>query len=61
MLDYKKVIDELWKRAGYKERQKLIYDSSKKIRKVQDGLYSCEGIEFTYGMEGYEDFTIIYS
>lgn len=61
MLDYKKVIDELWKRAGYKERQKLVYNSSKKIRKVQDGLYSFAGIEFTYGMEGYENFAIIYS
>lgn len=63
MLDYKKVTNELWKRAGYKERQKLVYNlfSSKKISKVQDGLYSFAGIEFTYGMAGYEDFTIINS
>ena len=61
MLDYIKVIIELWKRAGYRERRKLVYNSSKKIHKVQDGLYSFAGIEFTYGMAGYEDFTIINS
>ena len=60
MLDYKKVLNELWRRAGYKEKQKLIGDS-KKVRKLQDGLYSFAGIEFTYGMAGYEDFTIISS
>ncbi len=61
MLDYKKVLNELWKRAGYREKQKLIFNNSKKIRKLQDGLYSFAGIEFTYGMAGYEDFTIINS
>lgn len=61
MLDYKKVINELWKRAGYREKQKLVYNTSKKIRKVQDGVYSFAGIGFTYGMAGYEDFTIISS
>jgi len=61
MLDYKKVINELWKRAGYRERQKLVYNTSKNIRKVQDGLYSFAGIEFTYGLVGYEDFTIMNS
>ncbi len=61
MLDYKTVINELWKRAGYKERQKLVYNTSKNIRKVQDGLYSFAGIEFTYGLVGYEDFTIMNS
>ena len=60
MLDYKKVLNELWKRAGYREKQKLV-SNSKKIHKLQDGLYSFEGIEFTYNMTGYEDFTIISS
>ena len=60
MLDYKKVLNELWKRAGYREKQKLIGELNK-VRKVQDGLYSFAGIEFTYGMAGYEDFTIINS
>ena len=58
MLDYKKALNELWKRAGYREKQKLIGDS-KKVHKLQDGLYSFAGIEFTYSMAGYEDFTII--
>lgn len=60
MLDYKKVFSELWKRAGYREKQKLV-SNSKKIHKLQDGLYSFAGIEFTYDMAGYEDFTIISS
>ena len=61
MLDYKKAFSELWKRAGYREKQKLIGNSIKKVHKLQDGLYSFAGIEFTYGMVGYEDFTIINS
>ena len=61
MLDYKKALSELWKRAGYREKQKLVVSNSKKIHKLQDGLYSFAGIEFTYGMAGYEDFTIISS
>lgn len=61
MLDCKKVFSELWKRAGYREKQKLIFNNSKKIRKLQEGLYSFAGIEFTYNMTGYEDFTIISS
>lgn len=60
MLDYKKVFSELWKKAGYREKQKLV-GNSKKIYKLQDGLYSFAGIEFTYGMVGYKDFTIINS
>ena len=60
MLDCKKVFGELWKRAGYREKQKLV-GNSKKIYKLQDGLYSFAGIKFTYGMVGYEDFTIINS
>ena len=59
MINYKKVHDELWKRAGYREKQKLIFNNSKKIRRVQEGLYSFAGIKFTYNMPGYEDFTII--
>lgn len=59
MINYKKVHDELWKRAGYREKQKLIFNDSKKIRRVHEGLYSFAGIKFTYGMVGYEDFTII--
>jgi hypothetical protein len=58
VLDYKKVLNELWRKAGYREKQKLIGDS-KKVHKLQDGLYSFAGIEFTYGLVGYEDFTII--
>lgn len=54
------IVNELWKKAGYREKQRLV-GNSKKIRKVQDGLYSFAGIEFTYGMAGYEDFTIINS
>lgn len=61
LLDYKKVFSELWKRAGYREKQKLVGNSSKKIHKVQDGVFSFAGIEFAYKMEGYEDFTIISS
>ena len=61
MLDYKKVFSELWKRAGYREKQKLLVGNSKKIYKLQEGLYSFVGIEFTYDMAGYEDFTIISS
>ncbi len=61
MLDYKKVFSELWKRVGYREKQKLIFTNSKKICKLQEGLYSFAGIEFTYNMAGYEDFTIISS
>ena len=30
MLNYKKVCNELWKRAGYREKQKLIFNDSKK-------------------------------
>lgn len=60
MLDYKKVFDELWKRAGYREKQKLLGDL-KKVHKLQKGLYSFAGIEFTYGLVGYKDFTIINS
>lgn len=59
MLNCKKVTNELWKRAGYKEKQKLIFNDSEKIHKLQDGLYSFAGIEFTYNMIGYENFTII--
>lgn len=59
MLDYKKALNELWRRAGYKEKQKLIIGDSKKIHKLQEGLYSFAGIKFTYDMPGYEDFTII--
>jgi hypothetical protein len=58
VLDYKKVLNELWRKAGYREKQKLIGDS-KKVHKLQDGLYSFAGIKFTYDMPGYEDFTII--
>jgi len=36
MLDYKKVFSELWKRAGYREKQKLV-GNSKKVHKVQVG------------------------
>ena len=57
-LDYNKALNELWKRAGYREKQKLI-GNSKEIRKIEDGLYSLAGVEFTFGMEGYENFTII--
>ena len=60
MLNYKKVFNKLWESAGYREKQKLIGDS-KKVYKLQDGLYSFAGIEFTYGMAGYKDFTIISS
>lgn len=60
MLDYKKVFSELWKRAGYREKQKLVSNSNK-IHKLQDGLYSFRDVEFTYGMVGYEDFRIISS
>lgn len=59
-IPYSEFVSELWKRAGYREKQKLIGDS-KKLHKLQDGLYSFAGIEFTYGMAGYEDFTIINS
>lgn len=59
-MDYKKVFSELWKKAGYREKQKLI-SNSKKIYKLQKGLYSFAGIEFTYGLIGYEDFTIVNS
>jgi len=59
VLDYKKALNELWRRAGYKEKQKLIISDSKKVHKLQDGLYSFAGIVFTYGLVGYEDFTII--
>jgi len=60
-LDYKKALNELWKNAGNREKQKLISNSKKKIHKLQDGLYSFAGIEFTYGMIGFKDFTIISS
>ena len=61
MLNHIKVLNELWKRAGYKEKQRLIYTTSTTIYKLQEGLYSYAGIEFTYKMQGYEDFTIICS
>lgn len=60
MLDSKKVFNELWKRAGYRERQKLV-GNSKKVHRLQNGLYSFAGVEFTYGLVGYKDFTIINS
>ena len=59
-IPYSEFVSELWKKAGYREKQKLV-GNSKKVRKVQDGLYSFAGIEFTYGMAGYKDFTIISS
>lgn len=59
MLNYKKVFNELWKKAGYKEKQNLIFTDSKEVCRLQEGLYSYAGIKFTYNMPGYENFTII--
>jgi hypothetical protein len=53
------LMDKLWEKAGYRERQKLVFGtSSKKIVKVQDGIYRFCGICFAYKLAGYEDFTI---
>lgn len=64
MLENKKVFNELWKKAGYKEKQKLIGNGriefhKESLQKVQDGVYKYKGIEFTYNLIGYENFTII--
>jgi hypothetical protein len=58
-LNYKEVEQNLFKNAGYRERQKLIYKDSKEINYIQDGLYLYKGVAFTYGMTGYKDYTII--
>jgi SMC interacting uncharacterized protein involved in chromosome segregation len=52
------LMDKLWEKAGYRERQKLVFGTSKKIVNVQDGIYRFCGICFACKLAGYKDFTI---
>ena len=58
-LDKHVVENRLWERAGYKERQKLIFNENDEIIRIRDGVYSYKGIIFTYDLFGYKNFTIL--